>query len=365
MEEKSWVFVFPYLQIAEKVTCGGWVLEQIRRKDLARKQSPDARDLLTIFDRHHNHRGKPLQTAVVARRIGPRWNSDQERSLHIDALQTAVTFSVLDANAKSTNEIDWSSPSLEAATAEAAILSITPQAALRGGATIERGGAISSRLVHGLGTLVFQSAPEGLICSPVMALDQELMQAVFENAVKADSSETGSEHREIHAAIYWFIRAWDNSPMHKMPDILVKLRTSLEALSGQSNTEKGAKVLRSIYSQGASLPGGEDLLWKASENTFERTRSNGKVLPLGPFDHWFWNLADIRNSIVHDTHDPQMNYEAENSPFEGNVFEIAERVCRELIKVRLSQQDRANLLTSRLHRQILEKFETLGELSKT
>ena len=33
MEEKSWVFVFPYLQIAEKVTCGGWVLEQIRRKE--------------------------------------------------------------------------------------------------------------------------------------------------------------------------------------------------------------------------------------------------------------------------------------------------------------------------------------------
>ena len=364
MEEESWIFVFPYLQITETVACGGWVLEQIRRKDLRRKQSPDARDLLTIFDRHYNHRGKPIQTAVVARRTGPRWSSAQERNLHIDALQTAVTYSVLDANAKSTNAIDWRNPSLEAATAEAAILSVTPKAALRGGATIERGGAIYSKLVHGLGTLVVQSAPEGLIYSPVMALDQELMQAVFENAVTADSGEAGSEHREIHAAIYWFIRAWDNSPMHKMPDILVKLKTSLEALSGQSSTEKGAKVLRAVYSQGASLPGGEDLLWKASEKTFERTRSNGQVSPVGHFDHWFWNLADTRNSIVHDTHDPQMKYEAENSPFEGNIFEIAERVCRELIKVRLSQQDRPNLLTSRLHRQILEKIESLGVLSE-
>lgn len=77
------------------------------------------------------------------------------------------------------------------------------------------------------------------------------------------------------------------------------------------------------------------------------------------FGHWYWYLADTRNAIVHDTASPVMDHVATGSAFEGNLFRVAERVTRELIKIRLAHlghPEAALSPTSRRHLRFARRF---------
>lgn len=359
MDASSEIYLFPYLQIKEAIGFGPWMLEPADSKSLTRQKNPLSQNLFRVFGRHLGHDGRPVSSAVVARRIDAEPVDAEGLKNEIEALQTAVTFSAIDANARKGNVIDWDSGSLDLATTETTILSVTPLAALTGGASTKRGGPINSRLVGGRSSLLVHAAPEGLISSPVLSLDQQLADAVFKNALVVSTEPEAIVERQIHAALHWHARAWENSPLHTMPDIIVQLKTSLEALSGKHKTQDGVGPLRELYKGASDSHGADNLLWTKQERMFERTVP-GKTFQVAAFDHWYWNLAETRNNIVHETLDPQMDYETDGSPFNGNLFQVADRVCRELIKVRLSMQGYHDLLMSRSDRSMMDVMRRAG-----
>lgn len=151
---------------------------------------------------------------------------------------------------------------------------MTPANAVHGDAYVQRGGPISNQKVGGATGHIKFPAPEGLISTPTLTLDGPLLEAAFRNAIAATASEepeASRTEREIHAAIHWYSRAWENSPLHTMTDVLVQLKTSLEALSGSSSSEKGVKVLRTLYAEAALRPGVDELLWEEGAPRYKRT----------------------------------------------------------------------------------------------
>lgn len=356
-------YLYPYLRISEKVVCGAWTLEQVETKRLRRQKNPRSVALVRIMERHLDHKGKTTQTAVVATRAGVEWADEEARRIEVDAFHSAVSFAVLNANADERYRIPWESNFLDLATAETAIISVTPANAVHGDAYVQRGGPISNQKVGGATGHIKFPAPEGLISTPTLTLDGPLLEAAFRNAIAATASEepeASRTEREIHAAIHWYSRAWENSPLHTMTDVLVQLKTSLEALSGSSSSEKGVKVLRTLYAEAALRPGVDELLWEEGAPRYKRTDQKGRIWNVSAFEHWFWNFVETRNNIVHETLDPEMDYVLEASPFAGNIFRVADRVCRELIRVSLSRRGNADLLISKSTHRILELLENAG-----
>jgi hypothetical protein len=147
---------------------------------------------------------------------------------------------------------------------------------------------------------VVEPPPEGLISIPDLALDGVLVDAVYRVALEALSGDSPAINREVLAALHWHSRAWENSPLHIMPDILVQLKTAIEALSGKSGTAAGIDVLEGIYRSVAGTFGASDFLWQETGPSFPR-EFNEATKMYSSFGHWYWYLADTRNPIVHDT----------------------------------------------------------------
>ena len=144
-----------------------------------------------------------------------------------------------------------------------------------------------------------------------------------------------------------------------MPDILVQLKTAIEALSGRASTAAAIPVLEGIYRAVDGTLGSVDYLWRESAPKFPR-EFRGKNTMYGAFASWYWHLSDSRNEIVHDTESPVMDYIALGSPFEGNIFRVAERVTRELIKIRLAQLGYPEAAHSQTNRGVLRLAQRQG-----
>ncbi|RAX15994.1 hypothetical protein DC347_15620 [Pseudarthrobacter sp. AG30] len=207
---------------------------------------------------------------------------------------------------------------------------------------------------------VIVPAPEGLVSIPDLELDHRLLDAVYRVSLEALSDDSLKIHRQVWAALHWHSRAWENSPPHTMTDILVQLKTAIEALSGNSGTAQGIKVLEEIYSSVKGSIGADEFLWRDSSLSFPR-KFKGRTDMYSAFGHWYWYLADTRNTIVHDTELPVMEHVAEGSPFHGNLFRVAERVTRELIKIRLAQLGHPEAAMSSMSRRHLSGAQRLGQ----
>lgn len=333
-------YLFPYLRMNETVQVGPWSLQPFDQASLATATEGIGATLGALLARHRDDAGVPLATATLVRRTESERDSHAERERERHALQSAVAFGVADANAHDGNEIDWDAPALNVATAEIATLFIGEVSALDNGPFVrKKGGALNRRTVGG-GTVhddfVVVLPPEGLVSIPEMNLDGELLEAVYQVTLAGLSDDSLTTYREVVAALHWHSRAWENSPLHTMQDVLVQLKTAIEALSGKSSTAAAIPVLESIYGAVAGTLGGRHYLWHASAPTFSRT-FKGETTTQSSFASWYWQLANTRNAIVHDTELDIPDYVAEGSPFEGNIFRVAERVTRELIKIRLAQ----------------------------
>jgi hypothetical protein len=109
--------------------------------------------------------------------------------------------------------------------------------------------------------------------------------------------------------------------------------------------------------------GANDFPWQESDPSFPRGFK--KVTEYSSFGHWYWYLADTSNAIVHDTESPVMEHIAPGSPFQGNLFRVAERVTHELVKIRLAQlghPEAALIPTRRGHLRIADQ---LGQQIRT
>lgn len=183
------IYLYPYLRIFETVICGAWTLEQVEAKRLRRQENPRAAALIRIMERHEDHKGRILQTAVVATRTAQEWADEEAGRIEVGAFHSAVSLAVLNANADERYLIPWESSLLELATSETAIISVTPVTAPRGDAYVQRGGPINRQVAGGASGHMKFPAPEGLISTPVLSLDGRLLQAAFDNAMAATASE--------------------------------------------------------------------------------------------------------------------------------------------------------------------------------
>lgn len=340
MTDRPAIYLFPYLRLREEVNVGPWVLQPLDPKKLAEPFDGFGRTLKALLSRFRDDAGQRLTTATLVRRKEPEFDPGEAREHERGALQAAVLFAVTDANTGNGNEIPWEAPALNLATAEVATFFVGELTALENGTFVRtRGGTLNRRIVGG-GTVnddfVVVPAPEGLVTIPDLTLDSRLLDAVYRVSVEALSDDSAKTKREVWAALHWHGRAWENSPLHSMPDILVQLKTAIEALSGKTGTATGISALEEIYRSVTGTIGADEFLWRESSPCFSR-EYNGKTNMYSSFGHWYWCLADTRNAIVHDTESPVMEHEAAGSPFQGNLFRVAERVTRELIKIRLAQ----------------------------
>lgn len=106
-----------------------------------------------------------------------------------------------------------------------------------------------------------------------------------------------------------------------------------------------------------------DFLWQESGPSFPREFKKATEM-FSSFGHWYWYLADTRNAIVH-TESPVMEHIAAGSPFQGNLFHIAERVTRELIKIRLAHLGHPEAALSPTSRGHLRIARQLGQQIRT
>ncbi|MET3172944.1 UNVERIFIED_ORG: hypothetical protein ABIB52_000772 [Arthrobacter sp. UYCu721] len=361
-------YLFPYLRLREEVTAGPWSLQPLDPEKLAAPFSDFGRTLSALLARFRDEAGQPLTTATLVQRTEPELDPGEAREHERDALRAAVSFAVADANAGYGNEIPWDAAALNVATAEVATFFVGEVSALKNGTFVRtRGGSLNHRTVGG-GTVhdhfVVVAPPEGLVAIPDLALDGELLEAVYRVAVEALSGKSLKIHHEVWAALHWHSRAWENSPLHTMPDVLVQLKTAIEALSGKHRTSDGIPVLEGIYRSVAGTIGASDFLWQDSSPNFPR-EFNGATKMYSSFGHWYWYLADTRNAIVHDTESPVMEHIADGSPFHGNLFRVAERVTRELIKIRLAHLGHPEAALSPMRRGHLHIAGHLGQQIRT
>lgn len=366
MTDRPALYLFPYLRLREGVTAGPWSLQPLDPEKLAAPFDDIGRTVSALLARFRDEAGQPLTTATLVQRTEPE-STGEAREHERVALRAAVSFAVADANAGLGNEIPWEAAAPNVATAEVATFFVGEVSALKKGTFVRtRGGSLNRRIVGG-GTVhddfVVVTPPEGLVAIPDVRLDGELLEAVYRVAVEALSDESLRVNCEVLAALHWHSRAWENSPLHTMPDIIVQLKTAIEALSGESKTAEGIQVLEGIYSSVAGTIGAHEFLWQESGPVFPRGFK--KVTEYSSFGNWYWFLADTRNAIVHDTESPVMDHIAAGSPFQGNLFRVAERVTRELIKIRLAHLGHAKAALSPTSRGHLRIAGRLGQQIRT
>jgi hypothetical protein len=362
------IYLFPYLRLREEVHFGPWVLQPLDSRKLAEPFDDFGRTLKALLSCFRDEAGQALTTATLVQRTEPELDHGEPRENELSALQAAVLFAVTDANAGHGNEIPWDAPTLNVVTAEVATFFVGELTALENGTFVRtKGGTLNRRIIGG-GTVhddfVFVPAPEGLVTIPDLSLDGQLLDAVHRVSVEALSDDSAKTTREVWAALHWHGRAWENSPLHTMPDILVQLKTAIEALSGKSGTASGITALEEIYRSATGTIGADEFLWRESAPRFSR-EFNGKTKMYSAFGHWYWYLADTRNAIVHDTESPVMEHDAAGSPFQGNLFRIAERVTREFIKIRLAQLGYPEAALSPSSRKHLSIAQGLGKQIST
>lgn len=363
MPDVPFLMLFPYLRMQGTIKVGPWSLQRIDPGVLAARTDPQSIWIRALLSRLRDADARPLDTAtLVARRVGyPEPDDPDERGYERYALEAAVSFAVADANTHSGNAIDWSDGPV--ATAEVANFFMAQmQLETQGAFARYRGGAINQRLIGG-GTIfddfVLEPAPEGLLDMPELNLDPEALNAVYQVDLSAWADSAPPIREQVSAALHWHSRAWENSPLHTMPDVLVQLKTAIEALSGEHRTKEGIPKLEAIYRTVEGTLGSQNFLWDSATPTFPNTY-RGRTTQVSAFAAWYWNLANLRNDIVHNTKRPEMEYVAHGSPFEGNVFQVAERVTRELIKIRLAQLGHPLAAITSTDRQVLAVGEQNG-----
>lgn len=343
------------------IKVGPWSLQRVDPGKLAKTEEPVFVWLRSLLSRLRDPEGNSLTTTtLVTRRTDkPEPSDPDEREHERQALQAAVSFAVADANTQDGNGINWDKP---VATGEVSHFFAAQLDLKRGALARMRGGAIFNKLVGG-GTVfddwVLQLAPEGLVELQDQKLDPVLLNAVYEvdHSTWVDNPPTMAE--QTSAALHWHSRAWENSPLHTIADVLVQLKTAIEALSGQHKTAAAIPVLEALYAAIDGTLGANDFLWRDNDKRYDNVW-NGKTTQVSAFAAWYWNLANIRNDIVHSTKRPHMDYQAQGSPFSGNVFQIAERVTRELIKIRLAQLGYPLVALSQTNRGVLSVADERG-----
>ncbi len=330
------IYYFPYLNLETPVRFGPWELfttkhqgstltaVQMKRVEQVRK--------LSLGSEHRS-----LYSGTFVSRLSPELETAEEQDLERGALAQAVQFASVASNAQTGFQINRGVLGSDLYTAENTQLLIFPLT------TIDQGkGYLSDfRPLVRIDRVVdigvdHYTPPQGLVSSRAITLDTALLEAVFSIMMTASKDGAPDEVLQLRNAIHWYLRAWSNNPETTEEDLVVFQKTALEALGGSSTSASALSALERIYSSVVGTISERDFLYTPKQE-FQRTYK-GKTTDITDFAQWYWCLAETRNQIIHDTLGPDdWHIQIEGSQFNGILWEVAERVIRELIVIRLAQ----------------------------
>ena len=259
----------------------------------------------------------------------------------IAAIRAAVTFAVLDANDRISDD---GNKGWHLATTENADIFIQPIDE-DGGIAHSRGGSLKQVLVGGL-TIGGEPPPLADAVQSIMnpvRVSSTLAAAIYTAAL----SKAGSG-ASVAIAADWHRGALMNASAMTIEHRLIALKTGFEALTHEDNSRECAKLLRALFENTTAghqkhLPW-IGVLWSPKERTdlqrpYINPAGKPKVDVRSELEDWFMALAEARNDIIHGDTLKRGDYPAPPerplSRYAGTLFWIGERVLREAIKAQL------------------------------
>lgn len=169
--------------------------------------------------------------------------------------------------------------------------------------------------------------------------------AIYEVSVGKPDAVDAALARRISTAVRWLAKAWRNTTSLGHEDRVVMLRTAFEALTGTSEAVQAVSILEATFANlkdlGATVDNTEHLLWKpddAPQRPLTYTTKGGKKKTevVTNLAHWFFTFGAARHQIVHEGLVPTLNYQEADSPYNGPMFYVGERLLREAIRSSLA-----------------------------
>lgn len=298
--------------------------------------------------------GHPVERpTLVASRAG---GVDGLAPTHREALETAIAFGALVKNP--THPID-ANDAWKVVTADNCDLWCQPVDLKESRLSLQRGSRVRT-LAGG-----YQFSEQGFRVPPPLELhwhgsgsfDPEVAEAVYRVLSAPESTKDSELARRLGQAIRWWVKAWRNSASLSWEDRIVQLRIAVDALVGSDKTRKAIAWLNALF---ASVEDdGVGLLWAEGKGELPRTWGSPPTTESVPvFDHWFWDFADTRNSIVHSGAATSLEYRQPGSVFSGMLVDVADRVVSEAILVSLHRCGYEHLWKSVGWRAITRRMST-------
>jgi len=325
--KSRFITFFPYLPLSSEATIGDdWRLVS-RIESITNWPSPGLRDAaIAIIQGHRDYAGEELDRPTIAIYRGEVMPA--ERPPTHGALQQAVTLAALMTNPAWHPDADAS----RAVTTDNCAIQQWSCSENQFGFVEHRGAVV--RVMNGgvsFGRGDYIRAPLELFMPFAMSrFDDELATVTY--GVLTD--DTSVLRPRLDLAIEWLSQAWLNTPGIGWGVRCAFLVFGFEALlKGDGWTQ--AKRLRTRFEAIDPELGSEGLLWSLNETESMILKVNGVDHPATPLQHWYLTLSRHRNSIVHADANPVGPIYAEGTAYDGPLFQVAERVLRDLLKVEL------------------------------
>jgi hypothetical protein len=351
--------LFPYLQIGAELSVGPWTLTPLSQVRAQQQESLFGQRAIQAAHAFRDPRGVAVPDPTIVSRSTPEQDAERTEDEE-DALETAIDFAIIDSNAKHGFDIQWDERGMRPLSTLENGQFFTVALDLANGFIWDSRGSLNQQIVSGLrldDSSFSIATPAGLMHVHSEPLDSEVVQAAYEIGVRA-VDQSDSLANGVAAALHWYLKAWDNSESVSIPDRVVYLKTALESMSQSHKTHVGSPILESIYESGRTSFLGHRVLLRDDQGQYARTRPGTNTVDrLSAFGHWYANLADMRNRIIHEA--PDMDY-AVGSVFDGNIYRVAERVCREMIRIQIARLGYPRAFLDESGRKLLDHMVAAG-----
>jgi len=299
--------------------------------------------------------GKPIEYPALLCRKGKLLDGQQPSSEEVRALELSLAFAFIDCNPRFLPEN--SNDAWGRVTADNTELLLWPIDLEQGRVTKISGYIIQVR------TGGYRISDNKLDLRPPLDLylplrapspDPLVLAGIYETTLESLCSPgNNSDADRIRTPLEWFVKAWRNTSTVQFPERLVFVKTAFEALTGESNTFKCGRKLRSIFEDlsDATAQDSEILVWSPEEESVSRTWIDNwgkrKKEIMTDLETWFMEFGTARNSIIHDGAFPDLIYPGANPmcqpitctlAYNGHIFFTAEFLLRGVIKVLLSKK---------------------------
>jgi hypothetical protein len=340
---RPYVLVIPYLPLKKPVQFAGWTVGPVSAADGRWSDGAFEHRAKEFISKFRDAHRKALENPSLAFRTDSGVDGVLPKEREFDALQLAVTFSLLDANPEYQPDADghWVS------TADIGDVWAQPIDVANGYVALGRG--LLVRVGSGgskTSDATFEIPAPVELSIPLSArIDADLAEAIYRVAAGAHDSEDAALAGRITTAVRLHAKSWRNSVSFGYEDRVVMLRTAFEALTDTSKGPRARKVLEGIFNHlrkfGATTPDStEHMLCRLDEKpnrAFTFTGKDGQPVTeqLTDLGHWFSVFGEARHKIVHEGIVPPLIYNEQGSAYNGPLFFVGERVLREAIRATL------------------------------